>query len=240
MAAVGAISGLNNSYDSPFRGVKQRFYEKQVTQGSFGGERRINNIHGANMAIRRSAWEQVRYAVSTDPGIHEDVDLALCLREHDIEIAQLTDLFVDISPRRALTPPLAYTDYTRSLFRIYELHGRMSPEAARAMRVQWLAHCAAYAGYRLYDPARGRFTLSRLFSGGAGRAMPVSKTDSAADPALPADKARPADTSGESAKGSAPVTGEAGRDNDRFRDAPPASRGADSDQASGVKSRLPK
>ncbi|WP_407444411.1 glycosyltransferase [Rhodococcus sp. (in: high G+C Gram-positive bacteria)] len=185
VAAVGAVSGLNNSYDSPYRGLKKRYYEKQVAKGLFGGERRVNNIHGANMVIRRSAWNQVRDAISTDPGIHEDVDLALCLREHDIEIAQLTDLFVDISPRRALTPPLAYLEYTRSMFRTYDLHGLLTPDLARVVRLQWLGHLGVYAAYRLYDPDRGRFALSRAFSGGAERAMPVSDQTSGVKSRLP-------------------------------------------------------
>src|SRR5690606_18350963 len=51
-AEVGAISGLGNSYDSPYRGLKQWYIDKRVAQGVFGGERRIDNLHGANMALR--------------------------------------------------------------------------------------------------------------------------------------------------------------------------------------------
>lgn len=172
-AAVGGISGLNNSYDSPYRGLKKWYVDKRVADGTFGGERRIDNLHGANMAIRRAAWEKVRNVVSTDPRIHEDLDLALCLREHDIEIAQLSDLFVDISPRRAHTSPLEYVDYIRSGFVTFELHDRLTPELKRLMRLQWVLHIAAYVGYRPYDPERGRFSLGRVFSGASDRAMPI-------------------------------------------------------------------
>lgn len=79
----------------------------------------------------------------------------------------MSDLYVDISPRRALTPPLKYTDYIRSGFRTYELHERMTPKIAKLLRGQWLAHVVVY-GYRPYDPARGKFTFTRLFCGAAG------------------------------------------------------------------------
>ena len=225
VAAVGAVSGLNNSYDSPYRGLKKRYFEKQVAKGLSGGERRVNNIHGANMVIRRSAWEHVRDAVSIHSGIHEDVDLALCLREHDIEIAQLTDLFVDISPRRALTPPREFAEYSRSVVRTYELHGRLTPEVVKVVRWQWLFHLFAYAGYRPYDPDRGRFTLGRLLSAGAGRAMPVGDGGATPETSLPAGS----DAPGTDARGD-------GQGRADFPDSP----GRSADQDSGVKSRLPR
>ncbi|MFF0241478.1 glycosyltransferase family 2 protein [Rhodococcus pyridinivorans] len=172
-AEVGAISGLSNSYDSPYRRLKQWYIDKRVAQGTFGGERRIDNLHGANMALRRSAWERVRDVVSTDPRIHEDLDLALCLREVDIEIAQLTDLYADLSPRRAYTPPREYAAYIQSGIDTFELHGRLTPEILRLIRLQSRLHVLVYAAYRPYDPDLGRFTLRRAIFGSGGRAMPI-------------------------------------------------------------------
>ncbi|MCF8784036.1 glycosyltransferase [Rhodococcus ruber] len=176
-ASVGAVSGLSNSYDSPYRELKRRYIEQRVRKGFFGGERRIDNLHGANMAVRRSAWQRVRDAVSTDAGIHEDLDLALCLREADIEIAQLSDLFVDISPRRALTPPREYTKYIRSGTATFELHGRMNPVLRRILRAHWAFHVLVYLAYRPYDPEQGRFTLTRLLRTPRARTLPIDVAD---------------------------------------------------------------
>ncbi|WP_026061801.1 glycosyltransferase [Rhodococcus rhodochrous] len=181
-AEVGAISGLSNSYDSPYRRLKQWYIDKRVAQGTFGGERRIDNLHGANMALRRSAWEQVRDAVSTDPKIHEDIDLALCLREADIEIAQLTELFADVSPRRAYTPPSEYEAYIRSGIDTFELHGRLTPQIRKLIRLQSRLHVIVYAAYRPYDRELGRFTLRRAIFGSRGRAMPIDMQERTTSP----------------------------------------------------------
>ncbi|TCN52848.1 glycosyl transferase family 2 [Rhodococcus sp. SMB37] len=172
---VGAISGLNNSYDSPYRRIKGWYVEKQVQRGIFGGERPYRNLHGANMAIRRAAWEKVRDDVSVAPDIHEDLDLALCLGAAEVSIVQLSDMRVDISPRRALTPPREFRSYIESGVKTFDLHGRMTPEIRRAVRLHEKFHVLVYAAYRPYDPELGRFSLRALLGKPQARTMPVSE-----------------------------------------------------------------
>ncbi|MGX6510870.1 glycosyltransferase [Rhodococcus sp. SJ-2] len=171
---VGAVSGLNNSYDSPYRRLKGWYVEKQVQRGIFGGERPYRNLHGANMAIRRSAWERVREDVSVAPDIHEDLDLALCLGAAEVPIVQLSDMRVDISPRRALTPPREFGSYIESGVKTFELHGRMTSEIRRALALHEKFHVLVYAAYRPYDPELGRFSLRALLGKPRARTMPVS------------------------------------------------------------------
>ncbi|BDB61761.1 glycosyltransferase [Rhodococcus sp. RDE2] len=170
---VGAICGLNNSYDSPFRAVKGLFVKFLVKVGVYGGEKRVGNLHGANMALRKSAWERVRESVSLDPVVHEDLDLALCLRKNKLEISQLDAMFVDISPRRAYTPPSEYTRYIESGFATFNLHGLLTPKVRRIVRLQWWCHAFVYMSYKFYDPAIGRFSLRRQVSDYSSRAMPI-------------------------------------------------------------------
>lgn len=176
---VGAISGLNNSYDSPYRSLKRWYVEKQVQRGIFGGERPYRNLHGANMAIRRTAWERVREDVSVAPDIHEDLDLALCLGAAEVPIVQLSDMRVDISPRRALTPPREFGSYIESGVKTFELHGRMTPEIRRALVLHERFHVLVYLAYRPYDPELGRFSLRALLGKPQARTMPVSEVGEA-------------------------------------------------------------
>ncbi|WP_072802993.1 glycosyltransferase family 2 protein [Rhodococcoides yunnanense] len=172
-AQVGAVSGLNNSYDSPFRSLKGWFVRKQISRGMFGGERRMKNLHGANMALRKSTWAEVADRVSVQPDIHEDLDLALCIVAKDIEIAQLTEMHVNISPRRALTPPIEFYKYIDSGTKTFELHGRMNKTIARWLRIHWAFHILLFVLHRPYDPSTGRYSIKYLLTQERARGLPI-------------------------------------------------------------------
>ncbi|QCQ93286.1 glycosyltransferase [Rhodococcus sp. SGAir0479] len=171
---VGVVTGLSNSYDSPYRRIKGWYVRRLVSKGVLGGEQRIRNLHGANMAMRRETWEQVRASTSRDRDVHEDVDLALCVGEAGWEIAQLSQMRADLSPRRALTPPREFSHYLEAGVKTLERHNAMTPQRRRLLRLHWVTHLGAYLAYRPYDPDRHRFTLRRLIFGGPARTMPVT------------------------------------------------------------------
>ncbi|CAM2917122.1 glycosyltransferase family 2 protein [Prescottella defluvii] len=173
---IGAVTGLSNSYDSPYRGLKSWYVDRLVRKGILGGEQRIRNLHGANMAVRKSTWDRVRGAVSADRDVHEDADLALCIGAEGIGIVQLTQMRADVSPRRALTPPFEFSRYIDAGIKTLERHGAMTPQHRRMLRLHWFTHLGAYLAYRPYDPDLGRFTVRRFFFGGPARTMPVVTT----------------------------------------------------------------
>lgn len=175
-AGVGAVSGLNNSYDSPFRSLKGWFVRRQIRRGVFGGERRIKNLHGANMAIRKAVWNTVSNSVSVESDIHEDLDLALTLVRRNVEIAQLTEMHVDISPRRALTPPIEFSKYIDSGTKTLELHGKSTKRTARALRIHWAFHILLFVLHRPYDPSTGRYSLRYLRRPERARGLPIDVT----------------------------------------------------------------
>ncbi|OZF55362.1 glycosyltransferase family 2 protein [Rhodococcus sp. 14-2470-1a] len=172
-AHVGGVTGLNQPYDSPVRGLKAWWFGRHLRQGAIGGGRLVTNLHGANMAIRKSAWHRVEPMVSTDAELHEDLDLALCLTAVDVKLAQLSDMNVDVSPRRALTPPSKFGEYIECGIRTFERHGVMTPERRKALRLHWWWHILVFAVYRPYDPAKGRYSVRRLFSPAPPRVLPV-------------------------------------------------------------------
>ena len=170
---VGAISGLNNSYDSPFRPLKGWYTRKMIERGNFGGDREINNLHGANMAVRRTVWNKVRADTSTEHDVHEDLDLALTIREHDIKILQLSDMMVDISPRRAFTPPKEFTKYIDSGTKTFAMHDKLTPGIEQALKAHWRFHAFLYVLHRPLDPATGRYSLTHLVRGSNSRRLPI-------------------------------------------------------------------
>lgn len=172
---IFAISGLNNSYDSPFRTLKGWWVNRQAELGNFGGIQTLPNLHGANMAIRRSTWLELEHQVSLRDDIHEDLDLALCVDAVGGKISQLTDLYVDISPRRALTPPSKFTAYLDAITATYGLHGYDTAPMQLSLRLRWWFHAMLYLLHLPYDPARGRYSVQRLLEPNKARPMPITE-----------------------------------------------------------------
>nr|WP_296768668.1 glycosyltransferase family 2 protein [Rhodococcus sp. (in: high G+C Gram-positive bacteria)] len=173
-AHVGGVTGLNEPYDSPVRGLKAWWFGRHVKKGTIGGGREVTNLHGANMAIRRAAWRRVEPLLSTDAELHEDLDLALCLGKIDVKLAQLTDMNVELSPRRALTPPSEFGEYIECGIRTFERHDAMNDQRRTALRLHWWWHILVFAVYRPYDPRKKRFSIRYLLSPVQSRVLPVS------------------------------------------------------------------
>ncbi len=79
-------------------------------------------LWGANMAIRRDAWHQVRDVCSTRTDIDEDIDLSFCLRQHKLGIVFLPDLKVGASLLRGRTDIIYAARYMAGWPRDYWLH----------------------------------------------------------------------------------------------------------------------
>lgn len=166
-ANVGAVTGLNNSYDSPFRWIKRTTIEYGIRHKKIGARYNFLNLHGANMAIRRSTWEKVADQVTMSGAIHEDYDLALCVAMVPERILQLVDMWVDISPRRAFVSLIRYWVYTRAGYETCRVHGLVTITTLPVICVElakfWIGHAIIWLPYRAYDPARRRFSVRRLF-----------------------------------------------------------------------------
>lgn len=170
---VGGVTGLNDSYDSPYRKLKRWSVDWQVSRGMLGCERRLANMHGANMAIRYDAWKTVRDQVCIDPGVHEDFDLGICIAKAGYEIAQLDQMRVEVSPRRAYTSPIRFVTYVKATLETGRVHGIEGFRIRFAALTHWFGHVAVWLAYRPYDPTRKRFSIKRAILGGSGRALPV-------------------------------------------------------------------
>lgn len=170
---VGGVTGLNNSYDSPYRTLKRRMVDLQVAFGMLGREKRLANMHGANMALRSTAWKEIREHTSHDPCIHEDLDLALCMVKAGYQIAQLDRMRVDISPRRAYTPPWKFGKHVEATFTTIERHGLGNLRIRVAAYAHWVAHLVVWLAYGAYDPEKKRFSIRKTRSGGSERVLAI-------------------------------------------------------------------
>ncbi|MGW5519523.1 glycosyltransferase [Nocardia africana] len=84
---TAALTGLCTYHDSPV-GFFLEFGQRLLLRlGKVGGQ--VANMYGPDMALRRTAWQQIRRDVQTRADITEDLDLALCLMTHGLRIHQL-------------------------------------------------------------------------------------------------------------------------------------------------------
>ncbi|GGF97282.1 glycosyl transferase [Rhodococcoides trifolii] len=174
--AFGGVTGISIPYDSPFGGFKEHFVRGLMSLKMVGNDMPIDNLAGANMAIRKSTWTKVKGSVSTRSDVHEDVDLALTINDHGLKIAWLGDMWVDTSPRRRLTPPTEFTKYVRAGVETFALHGKATRQVRYLVApVTWGMHALTWLPYRAYDPELGRVSLRTLVRTKTGevRSSPV-------------------------------------------------------------------
>lgn len=134
---TAAVSGPVTYYDLPFR------FAPQVSDDLVRRVLRVVGrshpfLFGCNMAIRRDAWRAVEQVVCEDPGdrMHEDIDLAIHLRDAGARVAYSSRLRAHVSARRLSGPADDFLDYARRFERTYRWHGlghRVGLQAAQSV-----------------------------------------------------------------------------------------------------------
>ena len=81
-------------------------------------------LFGSNMAIRATAWRQVRDQACLDPDdeLHEDIDLSLHLNMLDLKIAYSSEMVTGMSARRLDDSPREFYNYVMRFERTYQKH----------------------------------------------------------------------------------------------------------------------
>ena len=92
-------------------------------------------IYGANMALRRTAWQRVRTAVCEHNRIHEDLDLGIHLYDAGARVVFSTRTTASISARRLRSSPADFWRYWAMTATGYQSHHDISHP--RAYRRAW-------------------------------------------------------------------------------------------------------
>ncbi len=83
-------------------------------------------LQGANMAIRKSAWEDVKNTLCYKSNLHEDFDLALHLQENKFKVIFDDNLSASISIRRFKDGPIEIFKYAMLSPLTYKKHYKTS------------------------------------------------------------------------------------------------------------------
>ncbi len=171
--SVTAVSGAPHYYDFALAGVADAIdiYMRDRLARKLGD---TNFLWGANMAVRRSAWLDIRQFLCNQAGMHEDFDLGLHLQASGLRVAYDEQLVAGVSSRRIDSGWLAYARYTLASPRTYALHRlRSRRHMYPVIIVCWLAYLPGRMVYRGYNPATGVFSLTSLLTPTSQRVDPT-------------------------------------------------------------------
>jgi cellulose synthase/poly-beta-1,6-N-acetylglucosamine synthase-like glycosyltransferase len=148
-SGVAAATGPVSYYDMPLERLGLRA-DDRVRRGMLLLFRNYSFVFGSNMAIRATAWEQIRAEVCTDEDdeLHEDIDLSVHLHEHGMRVAYVSSMIAGMSARRIDSSPSDYLYYVTRFERTYQRHG-VRNAGVRAPMVLFLAIYPALKVIRL-------------------------------------------------------------------------------------------
>jgi glycosyltransferase involved in cell wall biosynthesis len=159
-AASGLARYMNVAYAEFFNAIDLYFRNYL--------HRKLKNrvyLWGANMAIRKNAWQKVRGDLCAHAGIHEDYDLAIHLQEAGGKVVFDERMKADVSSRRIDVGFLNFMRYVWVSPRTYAWHNiALRRHMYPVVIVCAIGYVPARLLHRGYDPAKGRFSLSYLFS----------------------------------------------------------------------------
>ncbi len=120
-------------------------------------------LQGANLALRRDAWQSIRHTMCHLDGIHEDFDLAIHLQIKGFTVRFDERLHAGISSRRADSDILTFIRYLQVCPRTYAVHNLRSRIYMYPVGILWIAiFIPSYIGYRGYDAATGGFSFEKF------------------------------------------------------------------------------
>lgn len=95
---IAAVTGNCYFYDFPFKHLVQKLHHAiyYSLQKSIAG---TEVLWGSNMAMRNTAWKEVRSDCKSHTDIHEDIDLSLHLSSHNLRIRRVPAMLVGVSLR---------------------------------------------------------------------------------------------------------------------------------------------
>ncbi|HUC90360.1 MAG TPA: glycosyltransferase family 2 protein [Patescibacteria group bacterium] len=162
--STDAVSGSVHFFDVALSPVLDKADYK--VRGWMARHMRVHFLWGANMAIRRSAWEYVRNSVCHDGQFHEDLDLAAHMHIKGQKVVYNPHLRAEVSGRRIDMNIFGLIRYAWINDRTYARHGiglDVRKYMYPAMLLILFFYLPLRVMYRGYDAQARKFKASELF-----------------------------------------------------------------------------
>lgn len=122
-------------------------------------------LYGANMALTKQAWLDVKKKLCQRSGFHEDLDLAIHLQDINCLVKYVPSLVVVVSARRIKTSYWQFIKYCLASPRTYRYHQLGSRKYMYFPIIVVVSiFPLGYIVYSGYNPKSDRFSLAYLFN----------------------------------------------------------------------------
>lgn len=128
---------------------------------------------GANMAIRRSAWQKLNDTLCDDRTIMEDIDLVIHAQDFDIRPHYIPTFTAMVSSRRMADSPSAFWRYITGHTRTMKKHGTTSIGARYSVAGFMGTYLLLKPLHMFFDPSDRRFRLSYFLAPSSARPDPM-------------------------------------------------------------------
>jgi glycosyltransferase involved in cell wall biosynthesis len=151
---VDGATGPMIYYDMPLRRFGLRA-DDGVRRAILKLARDYHFLFGSNMALRATAWRDIREHVCRDEAdeMHEDIDLSIHLFQRGHRVVYASTMVAGMSARRLDDSPRDYYHYVGRWERTYENHGMNDP-ALRAPMVIFASIYPVLKGVRINQVRR--------------------------------------------------------------------------------------
>lgn len=170
--SLAAVTGPMYFYDMPLQ--EDNYWAEHLVKSSlYKYDKNFPFLLGGNMAIRKSAWDEVKDQTCSLKTIHEDMDLAIHLHRLGKNLLYDSGLRVGGSARRFDDNPIKFQKYITMMTRTFK-HHQMNPVGAHVAVVGYsLGYVSLWPLRRSFDPATGKRTLKQLIRGHNPRKNPM-------------------------------------------------------------------
>lgn len=162
---VAAVTGPVNYYDMPLPHANYWFDHVMRDLTYRFAYKNSPFLYGSNLAIRRTVWKSLAAGLCTQQDIHEDIDLAIHVKEAGHEIVYAKSLLSGASGRRYNDGLKSFKNYIGMYRRTYSGHSLYSLAIYPAL-FMWslgyvLMHPWRNIWYSLYNRINDFYPLSR-------------------------------------------------------------------------------
>lgn len=164
---VDAITGPVSYYDMPLEPLNFQLdllIRTAIIRTTIATSQRTDFLFGSNMALKKTAWQQVRRYLCDDRDIHEDIDIAIHLQHIGRYIAYVPSLRARMSARRFDDNLIKFYHYLQHYPRSFKKHGLRSSMPYAAMTTYLVGYLLLKPLRYFYNPKTGRLSLLYSFS----------------------------------------------------------------------------